>query len=84
MTLKLAIDVPETLAKKARRAGIFERDKFSSMLERELERRKFADEFFQMLEKVHAVPGEPMTDKEIQAEIDASRAERRARRETGR
>lgn len=83
MTLKLELDVPDALVRKAKRAGILQSDKFSAMLERELTRQKAADEFWEMLDKIHSVPGEPMTADEIQAEIDAYRAERRARRETG-
>ena len=37
-----------------------------------------------LLEKIRALPGEPMSAEEIQAEIDAVRAERKARREAGR
>jgi len=83
MTLNLQIDVPDTLVRKAKRAGLLEREKFTSMLERELAREKSAADFWTMLDRVHAVPGEPMTAEEIQVEIDAYRAERRAHRATG-
>ncbi|MFZ4694573.1 MAG: hypothetical protein ACOYMV_05535 [Verrucomicrobiia bacterium] len=78
--MKLIVDVPDRLADEARQAGIFERERFSSMLERELVRRKAAGELFGILREVNAVSGKPMAADEVQSEIDAVRSERRARR----
>lgn len=84
MTLKLTIDVPDRLADEARQAGIFERERFSSMLERELVRRKAAGELFGVLREVNAVSEKALAADEVQAEVDAVRSERRVRRETRR
>jgi len=54
------------------------------MLERELVREKSAADFWTMLDRVHAVPGEPMTSEEINVEIKAYRREKQQWRESRR
>ena len=82
MTLNLQIDVPDTLVRKAKRAGLLKQDAFAQMLESELSRRQAGAELAAILEKVRAVPGDPMSLEEIQVEVDAVRAERRRQRES--
>jgi len=76
--------VPDSLVEKAKQAGILEQEKFASMLERELVREKSAADFWTMLDRVHAVPGEPMTSEEINVEIKAYRREKQQWRESRR
>lgn len=83
MSITIQVDLPDELAERARRDGIFEPNRFATMVEWEIERGKARDELFEMLEKIRAVSGPPMTMEEINAEIKAARAERRAGRETG-
>jgi len=42
-------------------------------------RRRAGNELFEAMDRIAAVEGAPMTEEEIQAEIDAVRAARRAR-----
>ena len=74
--------MPEEIAKKARAAGVLDPKRVATLIARELN--SAADElsFFEMVREIRAQAGEPMTMEEIQAEVDAVRAEKRAR-ETG-
>jgi hypothetical protein len=83
MSITIQLDLPDALAKEAKANGLLESDSMTDLLSIELRRRKAAAELDEVLDKIHAQPGEPMSPEEIQAEIDAVRAERRAR-ETGR
>ena len=49
------------------------------MLNEELRRVRARKELGRMLTELHSLPGEPMSPEEIQAEIDAVRAQRRQR-----
>jgi hypothetical protein len=84
MTLKLTIDVPDTLVRKAKQVGVFEADSFTRMLEREVQRRQTNSRFWNALEKLSASPLPPMTTEEVNAEIKAYRREKRQRRENRR
>jgi len=76
MRLKLTIDVSDALAKQAKEAGLLDSEVISDWLREELRRRK-ASELKAVLDRVASVPGEPMSEEEIEAEIAAARAERR-------
>jgi hypothetical protein len=84
MSITIQLDLPEAVAERARAKGLLTSDALSDLLERELKRRQACDDFGVMLKQLHSVTGDEMTQEEIQAEIDAVRAERRARREGGR
>jgi hypothetical protein len=84
MSVTIELDLPDALVAEARAKGLFQSGQMSDLVAEELRRRKAGDELGKILEKIRAQPGEPMSAEEIQAEIDAVRAERRARRETGR
>ena len=77
-TLELTLNLPDSLAQEAKAAGLLTPEAIEQMLKRELKRR--AGE--QLLESARALQAiEPrLTEAEIQAEIDAAREERRARR----
>ena len=78
MTLKLTIDVPESLAEEARTAGLLKPKVLSDWLREELRRHK-ACELKEVIDRVASVPGEPMSEGEIEAEIASARMERRKR-----
>ncbi|MBI4660602.1 MAG: hypothetical protein HY735_17330 [Verrucomicrobia bacterium] len=84
MSITIELDLPEDLAAKARAKGLLQSEVLSELLERELKRRQACEDFGALLKQLHSVTGDEMTQEEIQAEIDAVRAERRARREGGR
>ena len=77
-TLELTLNLPDSLAQEAKAAGLLTPEAIEQMLKRELKRR--AGEL--LLESARALQAiEPrLTEAEIQAEIDAAREERRARR----
>jgi len=84
MSITIQLDLPEALAKEAQAKGLLQSDVMTELLQRELKRRQACEDFGAMLKQLHSVTGDEMTEEEIQAEIDAVKAERRARREGGR
>src|ERR1035437_8385875 len=84
MSVTIELDLPDKTAQKARKAGLLESTRVAELIERELDAEASRRDLFETLEKIRALPGEPMSAEEIQAEIDAVRAERKARREAGR
>lgn len=74
----LQITLPDALAQRARREGLLTDGAIQRLLE-EAMRREAGRKLMQVAEQLHAAGVEPMSDEEIQAEIDAVRAERRAR-----
>jgi len=83
MSITIQLDLPEAVATKARAKGLLEPASVSRLIEREVTAELDREDFFEMLRQLRALPGEPMTMEEIQAEVDAVRAERAAR-EAGR
>lgn len=73
------IQLPDELAQTAKAAGLLTPQAIEAMLREQL-RKQRVDQLFTAMDKMAALPGEPMTEEEIQAEIEAARAERRARR----
>ena len=79
MSVTLQLDLPDALVKEAKASGLLESAPIGDLLTIELRRRKAAAELSNVLEGIRAQPGQPMTLDEVQAEVDAVRAERRAR-----
>lgn len=79
----LQISLPDLLAQEAQRAGLLTPEAIEQLLRDALDRRKGIDEFFATVDRLHAANLAPMTMAEIQAEVDAVRAERRAQRQAG-
>jgi hypothetical protein len=79
VSITIQLDLPEGLANEARASGLLEPRSLSDLLSTELRRRKAAAELDPVLESIRSEPGEPMSTEEIQAEIDAVRAAKRAR-----
>jgi antitoxin (DNA-binding transcriptional repressor) of toxin-antitoxin stability system len=78
--LSLEIELPDTLAKQAKEAGLLEPDAVERMVREALLARR-VESLAQAREVLAANPLPPMTPEEIQAEIDAYRSEvRRAAR----
>lgn len=76
--LEVTINLPDDVANEAKEAGLFSPLLAASIFRAELRKRK-KYKFFQTIDKLAALGGEPMSDEEIQTEIDAVRAERRKR-----
>ena len=78
-TLELKLTLPVQLAKQAKAAGLLKSEAIASML-RERLRRQAGEELRVMLDKLDAANIPPMSEEEIQAEVNAVRKARRARR----
>jgi hypothetical protein len=72
------IELPDALAQEAQRAGLLTPEAIEQMV-REAIRRRALDELREAMDRMAAVEGPLMTPEEIQEEIRAARAERRAR-----
>ncbi|OGA71541.1 MAG: hypothetical protein A3G27_11070 [Betaproteobacteria bacterium RIFCSPLOWO2_12_FULL_66_14] len=72
------IDLPDALAREAQRAGLLTPQAIEQMV-REAIRRRALDELKEAMDRMAAVKGPLMTPDEVQEEIRAARAERRAR-----
>ncbi len=79
---QIMISLPDPLLAQAQEAGLLAPERFEQLVKDELRRQAF-DRFFETsrrLQEAARVEGlEPMTMDEIQEEVDAVRAERRAR-----
>ena len=75
--LELTLNLPDELASKAQAAGLLSSEAIEKLLREQL-RKQAGEEMRVMLNKVDASGISPMSEDEIQAEIDAYRAERRA------
>ena len=85
MSITIKLDLPEDLAAKAQAKGLLNPATVTRLIERELELEEPLRAYREMVEQMRAYPdNEPMTMDEIQAEVNAVRAERRQRRESGR
>jgi hypothetical protein len=83
MSVTIQLDLPEELLQEARTYGLLESKRMTALLADEVGRRRAGRTLRQMLDAVRSLPGEPMAMDEINAEVKAARADRRAR-EAGR
>ncbi|MCC7330735.1 MAG: hypothetical protein IT484_11400 [Gammaproteobacteria bacterium] len=75
----IQIELPDATAQAARAAGLLTPQALDRLLTEALKRREAADRLLSIADRVAAAGIPPMSEEEIQAEIDAVRAERRAR-----
>ncbi len=80
-TLELTLNLPDELANQAQAAGLLNSEAIENLLREQLCKRA-GEELRAMLNKVSASNEPPMSEDEIQAEINTYRAERRAKRGT--
>ncbi|MBM3840131.1 MAG: cytochrome P450 [Verrucomicrobia bacterium] len=78
MSITIELDLPETVAAEARAKGLLDPQNLTRLIEREVKAESARRDFFDIVRELRALPGEPMTMEEIQAEVDAVRAERAA------
>lgn len=81
--LNLQLELPDSLAKQAQEAGLLEARAIEALL-REAVRQRAVDELFQAMDELAALKLPPLSEEEIQAEIEAVRGERRDRRNADR
>ena len=75
---ELTVNLPDELASQIRAAGLLNDGALEKVF-REALRKQAVGELFAALDEIEALKLPPMTEAEVQAEIDAARAERRAR-----
>ena len=76
MVLELKLDLSEALAREARSKGLLESPAVERMLRAELKRGR-VDQLFAAADRLAAQAAPPMTEAEVEAEIQAVRAQRR-------
>lgn len=74
---ELVLTLPDDLARLAKNAGLLSSEAIEQLLREQL-RRQAGEELREMMKKLSADGAPPMDEGEVQAEIDAYRAERRA------
>ena len=84
MSITVQLDLPEDVAAKARAKGLLQPQALARLIQREMVSDSALKNYREMVASMRAYPDEPMTMDEIQAEVDAVRAERRGRGESGR
>src|SRR5438046_10556200 len=79
MSITIQLDLPESVAAEAKAKGLLDPQNLTRLIEREVKAEAARRDFFDMVRELRSLPGEPMTMEQIQAEVDADRAERAAR-----
>ena len=79
---KIEIKLPDELARRAKSAGLLSDNAIQALLE-EAMRRQAGRRLLEVAQRIHAAGIEPMSMEEIDTEVKAVRAERRARRTRG-
>ena len=79
--LELKLKLPGSLVQEARASGLLTSQALETLLREEVRRRRVA-QLFDAADRLAALP--PLTEAEVEAEIQAARAERRSSRESGR
>ncbi len=84
MSITVQLELAEEVAARARAKGLLDPHELARLIEREIVSESALKDYREMVNSMRAYADEPMTMDEIQAEVNAVRAERRARRESGR
>lgn len=77
-TLDIKLNLPDSLAQEAARMGLLEPDSLQALLREAVRSRRIA-RLAEARQRIAAAGIPPLTMEEIQAEIEADRAERRAK-----
>ena len=80
--LELTLTLPVSLAREAEVQGLLTSPMLEALLRAEVRRRRVAH-LFEAADQLAALPLTPLTEAEVEAEIQATRAERRASRARG-
>ena len=82
-TLEIKLSLPDLFAREVKKAGLLNAHAIEALL-REAMRKRALDRFLQASERVTAAGVPPMSEEDIQAEVDAVRKARRKRVASGR
>ena len=77
MVLELKLDLSEALAQEAKNKGLLESPAVERMLRAELKRSR-VDQLFAAADRLAGQETSPLAEAEVEAEIQAARAQRRA------
>lgn len=80
----IQITLPDQLAQEAKRAGLLTAEALERLLREAIDRQQAINELFAARDRMVASKEPPMTMEEIQAEVEAVRAERRVQRDRDR
>ena len=75
--LELTLVLPDSLAREAEAGGLLTPDGLEALLRAELQRRRVT-QLFDAAYRLAALPSPPLAEAEVEAEIEAVRAERRS------
>ena len=79
--LELKLTLPGSLVREAEASGLLTSQALEALLREEVRRRRVS-QLFEAADRLAALP--PLTEAEVEAEIQAARAERRSSRASGR
>jgi hypothetical protein len=79
--LELKLKLPDSLVREAQASGLLTPQALEALLRDEVQRRRMG-QLFKAADRLAALP--PMTEAEVEAEIQAARAKRRFSRASGR
>jgi hypothetical protein len=82
MSRALTVTLPDDLATDAERLGVLRPEDLEELIRAEV-RRRAAGRLLETIDRITAANIPPMSPEEIEAEIEAARAERRARHARG-
>jgi hypothetical protein len=81
--LEIKLSLPDSVAREAEASGLLKPESLESLVREALRKRRI-DRLFETADRLAAVSGPPMTEAEIEAEIQAVRAQRRTKHADGR
>ncbi|HEY0738919.1 MAG TPA: hypothetical protein VGD69_28635 [Herpetosiphonaceae bacterium] len=81
--LEITLSLPDTIAREAEANGLLTAQTLEALIKSEIQRRR-TEQFFAAADRLAALPTPALTQAEIEAEIQAARAERRNARESRR
>jgi post-segregation antitoxin (ccd killing protein) len=81
--IEIKLTLPDNLAREAQARGVLTPEALRQLIDAEVERRRKLDWLFTTMNQLANVDIPPLSNDELNAEIQAARAERRARRAGG-
>jgi hypothetical protein len=75
--LELTLTLPDTVAREAGARGLLTAEMIESLITAEVQRHR-VDQLFAAADRLAILPTSPLTEAEVEAEIQAGRSERRA------
>lgn len=83
VSLDRTLTLPDDIAQETQERGLLTPEAVEQLIRTEIQRRRTSTALLSVMGRLAAVDMPPMTDDEVQAEIDAVRAARRATRARG-